>query len=337
VSLGVAEVGQLSPKQRNQFIETLYKVASQTDTSNNNEGIDVQGASPSVPTTAMKELEARFDAELARPDGLRRIAFALHPVLKRRLDYHAIGRNNILVVDEITTGDVPFYDVDLPEFGAVFLAGRGEPTRVFSNVKRIQFPTSALAAVQQVAYEEITIRRYPVFDRAKERVAISIAIGEDDAILGTGGVVDTASGLVNTVVSATSLSRPVIAEIAKRIVNNQLPFATLLMHPVQYAEIWKWSSNELDQVTLNKVVETGMVGSYLGARLLISTRVDRDKVYGLTTADKLGRLPERKAVEVKIFDNVPHLKYDILAWEQIGVGIFNTAGVARADIPAGTI
>ena len=301
-------------------------------------GIDIQATSPSVPTTALREVEARFDAELARPDGLRRIAFALHPVLKRRLDYHAIGRNNVLVVDEITTGDVPFYDVDLPEFGAVFLAGRGEPTRVLSNVRRIQFPTSAVAAVQQGAYEDISIRPYPVFDRAQERTASSIAIGEDDAIIGLNGVVDTATNVgPNTVVAAGSLSRPVIAELAKRILNNQLAFATLLMHPVQYAEIFKWSSNELDQVTLNKVVETGMVGSYLGARLLISTRVDRDRVYALTTADKLGRLPERKAVEVKIFDNVPHLRYDILAWEQIGLGIFNTAGVARADIPAGTI
>ena len=313
----------VSKKSRDVFIDALMKQAS--------EEISVEATSPTAPTTAL--LDQKLEQELARPDGLRRIAFAMHPVLKRRLDYHAIGRNNILVVDEIATGDVPFYDVDLPEFGAVFIAGRGEPVRQFSNVKRIQFPTSSLSAVQQVAYDEIQVRRYPVFDRAKERVAIAIAIGEDDAILGENGVMDVAANAgPNGTITGSSMNRYVLAELGKRIMNNQLQVAAFLMHPVQYAEIWKWSANELDQVTLNKVVETGMVGGYFGAKLLVSTRCRRDRVYALTTADKFGRLPERKAVEVKIFDNVPHLKYDILAWEQVGFGVFNTAGVAQAAI-----
>jgi hypothetical protein len=299
------------------------------------DGIDVKAGSPVVPTNALRELESMFEQELQRPDGLRRIAFAMHPVLKRRLDYHAIGRNNVLLVDEITTGDVPFYDVDLPEVGAVFVAGRGEPIRVTSNVTRIQFPTSALPIVHSVNYEELSVRRYPVFDRAKERAAIAVAIGEDDAILGLNGVMDAASNVgPNSVVSAATLSRFVIAELGKRIVNNQLIFASVIMHPVQYAETWKWSANELDQVTLNKVTETGALGRIFNANLMLSTRVDRDRVYALTTPDKFGRLPERKAVEVKVFDNVPHMRYDILAWEQVGFGVFNTAGVARADIPA---
>lgn len=315
--------GSVSSKNRDAFIDALMKNAG--------DALKVEATSPTAPTTAM--LEQRFSQELERPDGLRRIAFAMHRVLKRKLDYHAIGRNNILLVDEIPNGDVPFYDVDLPEFGAVFIAGRGEPVRQFSNVKRIQFPTSSLSAVQQVAYDEIQVRRYPVFDRAKERVAISIAIGEDDAILGQDGVVDVAgTNGPNGTVGGNSMNRYVLAELAKRIMDKQLDCVSFLMHPVQYAEIYKWSANELDQVTLNSVVEKGVVGMLLGKKIMVSTRCRKDRVYALTTADKLGRMPERKAVEVKIFDNVPHLRYDILAWEQIGVGIYNTAGVAQAEI-----
>lgn len=328
---GTVEGSSVTRKQRDQFIDSLLKLASQDA---GGDSLDVTAASPIAGVEAA--IEKRFDQELARPDGLRRIAFAMHPVLKRRLDYHAIGRNNILLVDEITTGDVPFYDVDLPEIGAVFTAGRGEPVRVMANVERIQFPTKELSIVHSVGYGELSIRRYPVFDRAKERVAIAVAIGEDDAILGTNGVVNAAATVgPNSPVDGASLSRSVIAEIGKRIVDKQLPFAAILMHPVQYAEIWKWSSNEFDQVTLNRVVETGMVGTYIGARLLVSTRVPKDKVFGLTTADKFGRLPERKPVEVKVFDNVPRMRYDILAWEQVGFGVFNTAGVAYANIPSG--
>ncbi len=47
----------------------------------------------------------------------------------------------------------------------------------------------------------------------------------------------------------------------------------------------------------------------------------------MTTPDKLGRLPERKAVEVAIWDNAPELQYDIIPYEIIGMGIYNCAGV----------
>jgi len=326
-ALGLADAPK---KQYQAIVEALMRTASQND-----EGLNVQGASPAVAAGTANPLAQVVEQELARPNGLQRIAFAMHPVLKRRLDYHAIGRQHILVVDEITTGDVPFYDLDLPEFGAVATAGRGEPIQFFSNVKRIQFPTSAYSAIQQVAYEDITIRRYPLFDRAKERVAIGIAIAEDDAILGTNGVVDIASQKgPNGTVTGTNLNRFILAELYKKIVNNQLQLGAYLMHPVQYGELLKWSANELDQVSLNKITETGMVGGYFGARLLTSIRVPKNKVFALTTADKLGRLPERKAVEVKVFDDVLRLRYAIMAWEQVGFGIFNTAGVAVASIPA---
>lgn len=325
-------VNDVNKSKKEEFINTLMELVSK----GSDDSLDVKASSPTVPTSAtVEELNQMLGAELQRPDGLRRIAFAMHPVLKRRLDYQAIGRNNVLLVDELTTGDVPFYDVDLPEVGAVFTAGRGRPITQLAGPERIQFPTASLDIIESVPYDEVQIRRYPVFDRAKERAAIAIAIGEDDAILSANGVVHAASTVgPNTVVVAPNLSRFVIAELGKRIVNQQLPFTTILMHPVQYAEIWKWSANELDQVTLNRVVETGMVGSYFGAKLMVSTRVKKDSVYALTSPDKFGRLPERKAVEVKVFDNVPKMQYDILAWEQVGFGVFNTNGVARADVPS---
>lgn len=297
------------------------------------DGFNVTAESMTVPTNALAG--QIIENMISTPDGLRKLAFAMHEVLKQRLDYHAIARNNVLVVDEIPTGDVPFYDLDIPEFGAVWLAGRGEPIAVQANVKRIQFPTSALAALQGVPYEDITIRRYPLFDRAKERVAIAIAITEDDAIIGVGGIVETAAAVgPNTVVISPTLTRNVLAELWKRIVRNQLQVGAYIMHPVQYAEMLKWSANELDQVTLNRQIETGLLGGYYGVPLLISNRVNEGKIFAVTTPDKFGRMPERKQVEVKIFDHAPKLRYEILGWEQVGIGVYNTPGVSEADVPA---
>lgn len=345
------QVSQLSQRQRNVLVDQI--LAQQFGNQNQGGLVPVQASqlppaiaaqssmgldpmtagSSTVPTTAA--MGQMIESMIHSPDGLRKLAFAMHPVLKQRLDYHAIGRNNVVLVDEIPTGDVPFYDLDIPEFGAVFLAGRGEPISVQANVKRIQFPTSAVAALQGVPYEDITIRRYPLFDRAKERVAIAIAITEDDAIIGVGGIVETAAAVgPNSIVTSPNLSRNTLAELWKRITRNQLQVGAYIMHPVQYAEILKWSANELDQVTLNRQIETGHIGGYYGVPLLISNRVNEGKVYAITTPDKFGRLPERKTVEVKVFDNVTKLRYDILGWEQIGLGVFNTAGVAEADVPA---
>ena len=101
----------------------------------------------------------------------------------------------------------------------------------------------------------------------------------------------------------------------------------------------KWNSQDLDPVSLNIQLETGNFGSIFGVRAIASTRLDKNygydangknqqPVFTLTTPDKLGRLPERKAVEVSIFDNIPKLQYDIIPYEIIGMGIYNCAGVS---------
>jgi hypothetical protein len=38
-------------------------------------------------------------------------------------------------------------------------------------------------------------------------------------------------------------------------------------------------------------------------------------------------MPERKAVEVSIFDNIPKLEFSIVGYEIIGMAIYNIAGV----------
>jgi len=174
------------------------------------------------------------------------------------------------------------------------------------------------------------------FDRAKERCAISMAIGEDDeifAVLKAASELPPNTGNDVIAVGGGVLTRGVFADLYGVIAGRQLVPSTYLLHPRKYADIQKWDSTDLDQVSLNVLVETGQYGVLFGSRLIVSTRLPQgtgtNRVYCTTTPDKLGRIPERKAVEVKIFDNVNDTAYNIVAWEQIGIGIFNPAGVAR--------
>ena len=189
-----------------------------------------------------------------------------------------------------------------------------------------------------IKWGELTVRRYPVFDRAKERVAISMAIAEDDNVFAVLDAAATAgpNASGDDVIGATGglITRAAFADLFGVIAGRQLIPGAYVLSAKRYADIQKWNATDLDQVSLNVLLETGQFGVLFGTRLIVSTRLSNTRVYCTTTPDKLGRIPERKAVEVKIFDNVRETQYDIVGWEQIGIGIHNINGVARCDISA---
>jgi len=182
--------------------------------------------------------------------------------------------------------------------------------------------------------------------RAKERTAIAMAIAEDDEIF---KVVDAAANLPPESADVTAAShgaipvtKAMLADMYGRLAGRQLVPSTYLLHPVRYADILKLNSDTLDQVSLNVILETGQFGVFFGTRMIVTVRManlakhtytneylGQNYIYLLTTADKLGRIPERKAVEVKIFDNVKEAQYDVVAWEQIGIGVHNPSGVTK--------
>jgi hypothetical protein len=267
---------------------------------------------------------------LASPNWAKRVAFVMQTPLKNRLDYVAVGRK-LLLVDELPQGEIPVYDLDIPEFGAVKIAARGTAPIVETNVKRVEFPTFPISVNDVVKWEEISIRRYPVFDRAKERTAIASAIAEDLEIF---KLIKAASDVSpNTPIDvARPLSRNYFAKLYATIAKMQLIPSVYIMNPVYYEDILSWDAKDLDQVSLNVIIETGQFGVLHGVKLILATKMEEGYIYGLTTPDKLGRLPERKSVEIKIWDNVPQQQFDIVAWEQIGMGIHNTHGVTRLNV-----
>ena len=325
-------MGELTGAAKDRFIAQIMKAANAVGGSGHlgtGGFARSAGSAPLLPTVPPQQMEDALSQILSGPNGFRRLAYSMQLPLKTRLDYVSVDRK-VLLVDEMPQGDFPIYDVDIPEFGAVKLAALGSPTTFETNIRRVQFPTFVLGIDEVVKYEDIQIRRYPIFDRAKERVAIAMAIAEDDEFY---RVLQAAAAVSpNTPFSSSAVTKTVLADMVGSITTNQLIASTVLMNPKQYSDLLKFPSNDIDQVTLNTIVETGYFGSIFGMKLIVSTRNPLNKVFVVTTPDKLGRLPERKKVEVKIFDNVPQGQYDIFGWEQIGMGIHNTAGVVELDI-----
>lgn len=283
--------------------------------------------------------EQTFNMYFNSPDGLKRIAFAMTAPLKTRLDYVGIGRK-LLMVDTIPAGEIPFYDLDMPEFGAVKIAARGQAPVFEQAIKRITIPTFEVTVNEVIKKMELSVRRYDVFNRGKERVAIAMAIAEDDLVfeLVDSAVKHQTAQYTTYGASATDIVKKAdFATMLGKIAEKQLIAKTYLLGARTQADLLKWDSNDLDQVSLNIQLETGNFGSIFGVRTVVSTRLDqvvnkldntvKQPIFALTTPDKLGRIPERKAVEVSIFDNIPKLQYDILGYEILGMSIYNIGGV----------
>jgi len=285
-----------------------------------------------VPT--LDEKEAAFNSVLNNPGpSFKRVAFAMQTPLKDRNDYVAVGRK-LLLTDELPQGEIPAYDLDFPEFPAVVVGARGVPPLMEENSQRIFIPTFSINVTTSVHYEDIQIRRFPAFDRAKERTAIANAIAEDEQVFGLldKAVADGPNGVITQATGPAQRSDTV--DLLGVILSRQLAPGAYVMNPIRYTDILKWGSDQLDQVSLNVIVETGQFGVLSGVRMILSTRVNPRRMYLTTTPDKLGRIPERKPIEVKVVDWPKDTRYYITSWEQVGFGIHNTAGVAALDLTA---
>lgn len=320
----------LNNRQKDQLIENILKLVKSNGGGPLGTGMARTAAAVEVGTVDPAKKEQLFDYLFTGPNGLKRVAYAMQAPLKELLDYHGLGRR-LLKVDPVPQGEFPIYDKDIKEFASVRVAAWGTPPMVEARVKRIQFPTLQLAKNARVAYEEIQVRRYPVFDRAKERVAISMAIAEDREVF---NILNVASLIgpnpAVTMAAGPFLSRSTFAEAYGVLAGNQLQPAQVVMHPTRYTDLLKYTSDEMDQVTLNTTTETGSIGVFMGLQLLVSTKLpDPNVAFMTTTPDKLGRIPLRKELEVKVFDNAPKTSFNIVGWELIGFGIHNSFGVVR--------
>lgn len=202
---------------------------------------------------------------------------------------------------------------------------------------RIYIPTYSIMMSSTIHKEELAFRRYAIFDRAKERLAISMAIREDDQIFALLETALAQSGQTKTITSG-DLKRQAISVLSGYLGSNNLGVGAYLTHPMRYwAGIVGWGSDDLDQASINILVETGQLGVLHGTRVMLSNRVLPTRFYAVTTPDKLGRIPERKSVEISVMDQSWLARYIMTGWENLGFGIHNAAGVAGLSLTDSTI
>jgi hypothetical protein len=260
--------------------------------------------------------------------GIRRIAANMANPSRLKLDYKGIFRK-FVIVEQMPDGVPLIFDKDLPAVPAVKVGKGGSPRMIEMRGKRVELTAFEIVARVKVPYEELFTRRYRALDRAKDRLIEGIQLRED--LIGF-GLIDTASSLVNTpVTTAGQFDRDLLAKMFTPIENNRLPVASVLMSPYATQGIRRLDFQNLDQVGMQEVRETGYLGNYWGADFYVSDQVPAGRAYTMASPKFFGWMPLRKDLDVIPADDPDNVRLGLVGYQLAAITVFNALGAMQGN------
>ena len=265
---------------------------------------------------------------LETDEGRKALAAAMANPIRTSLDYQGIGRK-LLMVDPLPQGALPVYDRDV-DAKAFVISKRGQAPDQLIEGERIQVPTFEVVSYPQVRFSQIKERRFNVIDRAQQRAKSDIMAVEDENIF---HLIDAASTAVNTpTISAGGLTRDSLASAFREVEKHDLAVSKIVMNAQAFADIRKWGQNEFDPVTQHSMLQTGSFGHLWTAEILISKKVPLNTVYVLADPEFVGVMPIRQDLNVIPADKPEELRIGWIVYEEIGMSVVNSQGVAKINI-----
>lgn len=274
--------------------------------------------------------------------GRQKLAASLGPSLRRRRDYMSIARKS-LMVETLPDGALPIYDKEFDTTGASFVVAYvvGEEGGDIVNVVkpiRVTVPTFEIASNPMIPITQIKERRFDLVARSLNLAKAEVGATEDGFVFGLfdavaasipGGTTqnDTVYNIdipVNAPISVENM-----ADAFASIARHDLSVAYSFFNPRDYADLLKWTQQNIDRETQRKLLKTGVMGYLWGATLLQSRKVGYGTVYILADAEFLGVIPERVPLTVMSADRPDLRQIGFSIFEILGFLIFNPSGVQR--------
>lgn len=260
--------------------------------------------------------------------GLRRLGANMANPVRKRLDYKGIFRK-FTVVEQIPDGVPMFYDKDFPEATAIKI-GRGGSARIIEMVgERVTLEEFEIVTRPKIPYRELYVRRFRALDRTNDRLTEGMQLRED--LLGF-GLLETAANLAggNTPqVTPGTLDRTILAKAFAQVEQRRLQVGGVLMSAFGTMGIRRWDWQNLDQVAMQEVRETGYLGDMWGAQFYVSDQIPAGVVYILTTPKFLSWMPIRKETEVIPADDPDNVRLGFVGYELLGMTVHNSWGVCK--------
>lgn len=257
--------------------------------------------------------------------GMRKAAVAFDKPLKMKVAYEAI-LPKIFKQDNIANS-VAWADVEFPEIGAVVVPFRGAPARIERGTSRIFYKTYTVSASWDVFYDDVFTAAYSVLDEAKNKVAIGLAIQIDTDLFKTLNAAANSGIYAPLAAPTTSLS--VINSIRGEMMEFDLIATAMLLNPVRYYKMINVTPEQVDQVTLNTVIETGYIAQLYGIKFFVSKLCPRNDAFVITAPEYLGKCVFRQSQQIKITDLPWDLKYNVVGYQNYGLCLHNPKAVRK--------
>jgi hypothetical protein len=274
--------------------------------------------------------------------GRQKLAASLGPSLRRRRDYMSIARK-ALMVETLPDGALPIYDKEFDTTGASFVQAFvvGEEGGDIVNVVkpiRVTVPTFEIAANPMIPITQIKERRFDLVARSLNLAKAEVGATEDSfvfglfdavaaAIPGTATANDSVFNIDLTINAPISVEN--VADAQAAIERHDLSVAYGFFNPRDYADLKKWTQQNIDRETQRKLLKTGVMGYVWGMTLLQSRKVGYGTVYLLADAEFLGVIPERVPLTVMSADRPDLRQIGFSIFEILGFLIFNPSGLQR--------
>lgn len=286
--------------------------------------------------TKLIKKEAALARALQSEQGLRKIAANMANPVRQRLDYKGIFRK-FCVVEQMPDGVPLIFDRDLPQVPAAKIGKFSTTRQVEMRGSRIELQPFEIVARPKIPYSELYNRRYRALDRAKDRLIEGMELREDligfsllEAAFQVGTSITTGPYIGPTLVNtAGPLDRDPLAKAFTELEKNRLVVSAVLMSPYGTQGIRRLDFQNLDQVGMQEVRETGYLGSIWGADFYVSDQMTAGTAYILTTPKFLAWMPLRKDVDVIPADDPDNLRLGFVGYELIGLTVHNGFGVSK--------
>lgn len=260
--------------------------------------------------------------------GLMKIAANMANPVREQLDYKGIIRK-FFIVEQIPDGVPMYYDKDFPEANAVKI-GRGGSTRIVEmEGERVELEDFEISVRPKIPYRQLYVRRFQALDRVKDRLIMGMELRED--LLGF-GLLETASTAAggNTPQNVPGpLDKDTLAKAFAQVERHRLQVAGVLMSAYGTMGIRRWQWQNIDQIALQEIRETGYLGEMWGAQFYVSDQIPAGVCYIMTTPKFLGWLPIRKDLEVIPADDPDNLRLGFVGYELIGMTVHNVRGICK--------
>jgi len=286
------------------------KKASARDVEIAEKRLTSQGAIPdSIPYQQYADADA-IDEEIWQSmlteAGRRAIGAQMAVPIRTQLDYQGVCRK-FFEIDELKPGEIARYDKDVDAV-AVTVAKRGDSIEYIWEGEYVEPATWEIFAPWSV---------------------IKLQEEEDEQFLTLAAATVAANTANNPLQTSTNgVTKDFLNKIASQVQKWDLPAAYFLMHFTAFKDIRGWTNTDLDQVTMRELLETGIYGNIWGIDIIVSRKVPTNTVYCITEPRFFGVMPIRTDVMVMPDDKPRSAQIGYVAYEEIGMSIINSNGIA---------